>query len=351
VDPAERELLVARVASGTVRLRLPGGPLVLRAPTRDQRYRAAEVYRENLLAADLVGLFDRDDVLDYMLAQGLWDEEREKLFEFLPKEIEEKKVGLYQAVFKANERKALREALAIAKAKYAEVAAGRAAFDHVTAAGAAAMAKARYLLAARLYTPGGRPVFPDADDGDVDPALLDEATAAYGEARVDDAAFRELARTDPWRSTWAAHRAERTVFGVPPVDYTDEQKALVVWSTTYDGVYQHPECPADEVIEDDDLFDGWMILQQRARADRHKAGVGDDQVSEKVRNSDEVYLVAETPEDARRVHDKNDQFGKAMFRRRMSHLKAKGVVNELDMPDTAQRLRMEMARLGVEATK
>jgi hypothetical protein len=351
VDPDERELLVARIASGTVRLDLPSGPLVLRAPTRDQRYRAAEVYRDNLRAAGLAGLFDRADLLDYLLAQGLWDEDRERLFEFLPKEIEEKKVALYQAVFKANERKVLREALAVAKARHAEVCAERSAFDHVTAAGAAAMARARYLLAARLHDPRGRPVFPAADDGGVDPALLDEATAAYGAARLDDAAYRELARTEPWRSTWATHKAEGTVFGVAPVDYTDEQRALAMWSGLYEGVYQHSECPSDEAIEDDDLFDGWMILQQRARADRQRAGAGDDKLSDKVRDADEVYLVADSPEDARRVHDKNDQFGKALFRQRMGHLKAKGRVNELDMPDTAQRLRMEMARLGVEAAK
>ena len=40
---------------------------------------------------------------------------------------------------------------------------------------------------------------------------------------------------------------------------------MVSFSRMYDGAYGSPECPPDKVIEDDDMFDGWLIDQRRTR--------------------------------------------------------------------------------------
>jgi hypothetical protein len=104
---------------------------------------------------------------------------------------------------------------------------------------------------------------------------------------------------------------------------TDEQRALVNWSLLYDNVYQHPECPADAVVEDDDLLDGWLIDQRRDREAKATGGGGRVQLvgNEKIRGSQEVYLVAETPADARKVVDLNDEFGRAVQKQRFAHLR------------------------------
>lgn len=349
MTPAERELLVCRIASGKVRLAVPTarGPrsLVVHPPTRDQRYAAAELYAEVLRKGEADGLFDDVSLMDYLLREGLWDEDREKLYEGLPKDIENGKVALYQATFQADERAVIRKALKVAKDKLAEVAADRARYDYLTAAGAAAVAKSRYLLAVGLHTPAGRPVFPEPDLWGMEAGPLDAAAEAFAAARVPDAAYRELARTEPWRTLWANAKAEGGAFGVCPVDQTDEQRALAGWSGLFENVAQHPDCPADDVLADDDLMDGWLILQRRAREERQKARAGDDLLgNEKIKNSQEVYLVAQTADDARKVMDKNDQFSKAIFKQRMNVLAKKGEVHELEMPDTAQRLRTEVTR-------
>jgi hypothetical protein len=356
VTQAERELLVCRIASGTVRLTVPTPrgprPYVVRPPTRDQRYRAAEVYAEVLRRGELDGLFDDDSLMAYLVAEGLWDEDREALYERLPRDVEDAKAALYRAVFKASERQAIRKALGVARAKLADLSAQRGAYDHLTAAGAAAAARNRYLLAATLHTGSGRPACPGPDPWGRDARLLDAAAEAFAAARVPDPAYRELARTEPWRGLWALHKSEGSVFGVPPADLTDEQRALAGWSALFENVYQHPDCPSDEVLADDDLMDGWLVLQRRDREARAARAAGDELLgNEKIRNSQEVYLVAETPEDARRVLDKNDAAGKAAFRQRMGHLKAKGRVSELEMPDTARRLRMEVTQRLAEMSR
>lgn len=348
MTPPERELLVSRIIAGVTKVVVPGPRgrdrrFYVRRPTREQLYLAAELYQEVYEESVLKELYSEETLMDFLLAQGFWDEEREKALALLPKQIEESKVALYKATFKSNERAVIRKALALAKAEYARLHAERHAYGYLSCSGAAGIAKARYLVGVSLHHPDGRPVFTDAEFWEDQSPLLDEVMSAVAAARIDEAAFRELARTDPWRTTWNGAKVERSLFGTAPVDWTDDQRALVNWTLLYDNVFQHPEAPGDSVVEDDDLMDGWLILQRRQRDQKLNANDGDQLVkNEKIKGSQEVYLVADTVDDARKVVDLNDEYGRAVQKQRFTKLAQKGTLNELEMPDTAVRLRTEV---------
>lgn len=341
MEAYHRELLVARICSGTVRVQVREANYVLVRPTVEDQYMACEVYSETFQRAELEGVYNEQDLLDFLLLNELWDEESQKFLDTLPKEIEEFKVQLYRASFRSNEQQVVRKALAVAKAKLLEVAARRAAYNHLSCAGLAAVAKTRFIISRCLRTEDGRQAI-GADDRS---PLLEETLAAWTSLRLEEATFRELVRNDPWRSTWAAHKAEGNLFGWPASSYTDEQKAMVAWSSLYENVYQNPDCPPDVVIEDDDLMDGWLIEQRRKREERLGQGEGEKKLgSDKIRNSQEVYLLADTVKDAKKVMDMNDPMAKATQKQRFDYLKKKGEVNELEMPDTRRRLIMEINR-------
>jgi hypothetical protein len=349
VDPSRRELLVARISSGTTRVRVGGRTYLVRRPDRAAVYSACEVYDEALRDGHLEGLFTEPELTAWMLRQGLWDEDRQKALELLPKQMDDQKVAMYQAVFRSKERAVIRKALGLARTELARLTEEHGAFAHMTCTGAAGLAKARYLTAAGLCTESGAPVFAGSDYWDDRSDLVDGVMAALAAARPDEAAYRELARTEPWRTLWNGHRVERQLFGAAPPDWTEEQRVLVNWSLLYDNVYQSPECPSDEAVADDDLLDGWLLLQRRERERRN--GSADAVVAnEKVRGSQEVFIVAETDADASKVMGLNDDHARALSRSRFSHLARKGQVNELDMPDTAQRLRTEITQKLLAAT-
>jgi len=149
---------------------------------------------------------------------------------------------------------------------------------------------------------------------------------------------------------WGARKCERGLFGIAAVDMTDEQRNLVSWSGLYENIQQHPNCPSDEVLEDDDLLDGWMIEQRKERERSHNQKQADGITNEKIRNADEVFLMADTDDDARKIDELNDERAKHIKRQRFKVLKEKGTVNELDMPDTRQELirqvNVRLASLG-----
>jgi hypothetical protein len=344
VQDHERGLLVARIVSGTVRVRLRVAgreqPFLLKTPDRQTRYEAEEVYAEALEEARFAGLYEDDDLLQLLYHQGLWDDEKQQLLQGLPEDIEKLKVGLFDSAYRSLERQKAREALAVAKAKLAELQAERHAYDHLTPAGAAGMARLRFLATTMLCKLDGSRVLPSEAL-----PLVDAALAAYLSTRLSEAVYRELARTDPWRTLWSARHAGEGVFGVPAADLSEEQKTLLSWTGMYDSVHEHPQAPSPDVIADDDMLDGWFIKQKRERDKALRQQKADGVLTnEKIRNSQEVFLVVDSDEDAADVDALNDEHARAIKQQRLAHLARQGKVEEHEMPDTRLNLAMQRAR-------
>ena len=46
-------------------------------------------------------------------------------------------------------------------------------------------------------------------------------------------------------------------------------KNIVMWSQLYDNVQESMDAPTKDVIKDDDLLDGWLIVQGKKREKRN----------------------------------------------------------------------------------
>lgn len=348
MDSKRCEYLVSRICSGTVRLRPHN--FLLRKPTREQCYLANEVYLDHVEQAE--GLLTDEELLEWLIEYGYWDETKQSLLTKLPKEIEEFKVGLYKAGFKSKEQAEIRKFIGMAKKKLSELNAERYGFDYLSINGCAAMAKSKYLVGCGLFYNSGKPVFDMDNFWDEDSERLDLALVALAEQRLDEPTYRELARKEPWRSLWSIRKVESSLFGIPAADYSDEQKELVGWSQLYDSVYEHPERPTDFVIENDDYLDGWMIVQRREQEKHQVKKSGDDITkNEKIRSAGEVFVPADTLEDAIKVNDLNDDMAKATKKMRFKALEKKGIMSEAEMPDTKRNMQMEANRLLMNGGK
>lgn len=350
MDQATRERLLNRVLSGLLIFEGPDGNLhAIRPPTRLERHLADRVYEAELKRASFEGLYTDAELIKFLMDNEIWDEESEELLDKLPKEIEEFKVRLFQLGYKKGDQVMVRKALEIAKAKLAELTTRRHSHDHLSCGGAASIARGKDLVARCIVRVDGAQIHPTHF-----PCLIEAAITAQTQNFVDESAMRELARTDPWRGIWAVRGCGTPIFDGDVRGLSDDQIRLLSYSSLYDSVHGHPECPADDVINDDDLLDGWLIVQRRKRGEAQKGKAADLIANEKVRNSQEIFLpVGEDAflrppesfgEEAKAIDDINDDFARATKARRMNHLKKHGVVEELDMPDTRQKVRMEMTR-------
>ena len=351
MDFPARELLVARLVAGCIRCRLQDVTgkerlFLLKNPDRYQRYIAQEVYQDTLRKGEEDCLLTNEEMLAHMVDEQLWSAEEEDKIRDLEKNLEELKVGLYQLLFKEYEQNVTRKLIATTNKELDALSQKKHAFDSLTREGAASIARMRYLVGASLCWPNGQPVFAGEDEfWSETNFILDQAFEVYAQARLSEIQVRELARTEPWRSLWSTRKAEGSVFGIPSADLSDEQKGLVTWSTLYDSVLDHPEAPTSAVIEDDDMLDGWLIIQRRQREKESEKSRAESLIgSEKIRNSEEVFVVADSAAGAKKIHELNDKGARIIKQKRMATVKSKGVVDERDMPDSKLKIQEQISR-------
>ena len=116
-----------------------------------------------------------------------------------------------------------------------------------------------------------------------------------------------------------------------------------MYSRMYDNVYENPERPSDEVIEDDDMLDGWFAKLRRDAEKERKQREVDSILNKKGAKGGkgEVCVVADSLEEANKIRDINGINEKMKMRQREAAVKQKGRLEEQDLPDVKLELRSE----------
>jgi hypothetical protein len=171
--------------------------------------------------------------------------------------------------------------------------------------------------------------------------LLEKTMGSLGLYSLDVEEFREIARSDPWRTIWGVGKEQ--CFGTPSSQWTDEQRTLVIFSKMYDNAHQSNECPSDEVFEDDDMFDGWMIVQKRKRDEEQKKQQTDAVNTTDFGSAGEVFITAPSNADAKKIYELNEATARRTIKERAAVIEKRGKVQAANMPDTQRELVSQAA--------
>lgn len=337
-----KEFLLNRIITGNVDFSISGEKFVLGRFSRESKYKAEQIYEDMLYELSFSDLLTEEDILFTLLENGIWSAEKNNEIEDLEKGIDIVKTKMFEHLFQKKEREAYRKQLNVARKRHSELFNQRHVFDHLTAKGVAMLAKTNYLICSNLIDKNNKKIWKDDSFVKESVYFLTDLIEQYNQKRVTESQVRDIARTEPWRSTWVLGKKEGSIFGIPAVDYTEDQKFLSIWSSIYDSVYESSECPPDFAVEDDDLLDGWMITQRRKREDESFQRRGESMINEKLAGAEEVYFVANTAEDAAIIDRFNTPEAKRIKQERFAHLNKHGTLNEMDMPDTKRKYQEEM---------
>src|SRR5690606_30724708 len=123
-------------------------------------------------------------------------------------------------------------------------------------------------------------------------------------------------------------------FGMPDCELNDEQRRLIVWSKMYDSIRESMDAPTENVIQDDDALDGWMLVQKKKREkDRRAEQVESSIKSDRIRNSQDVMIKTWNQEDAEKITELNDEQGNMFRKMRVGQIKKSGSLEAKDMAD------------------
>ncbi len=279
------------------------------------------------------------DIEHWLVDAGLWQYGDSQRLENLEKQIEDHKVDLFNNFLNPSRIKSIRRSLSSARSLQNRLYQLKHAFDYVTLNGYCSNVKNEFLLTHSLYDTNNNLVFKNIDDNN-----YQQMSAVFdfiNQNTIDIPIFRTIARNEIWRSSWSANK--ENIFSKQTVDWTDEQKTLVIMSKMYDSAYEHPECPPDSVIEDDDMFDGWMIIQRR-ESEKNKAKQRNEKMlkDKKLGNANEIFLVARSKEEKENIYSLNDNQARFTIREREAVLsQAGGPLKDKDLPDVQRNIVMQ----------
>jgi hypothetical protein len=334
--------LLYRILSGTIPIKIKEQTFLIKGLDSYQKYLAEEYYEELLKEySQLDHLQTESQLYGWMIKHGYWKEENEGRIKKYKADIEDFKVKIYECAFRSDEKKAIRAALNEAKRLLGGLIESKHRFDYLTPEGSAQIAKNKYLIGLSIHTADGKPVFSPETFFMSSFPFLDHIIIEFNSLMASTEQIRQVARSDNWRKYWCGRESER-VFGRASIDLTDEQLNLISWTRVYDNIYQHPDCPNEEVIDDDDALDGFLISDKRKRDKEKGLKASDELVSnERIKNSDEVFIVANTEDDAKKIQNLNDESVRRQIQKREKLIEEKGIVKDEDLPD--QRLKKQLA--------
>lgn len=289
-----------------------------------------------------------EDLLYTLVDLGIWTMEGDNHIKNLEKQIEDTKVNLFKSVLNPTKVKSLKKTLDNYKRSYNKLYETRHSLDHTTASGYSNLLKNQYILLHSLYDIHNNKIFDDLDS--VDPGLLNDISNIISQNYIDITNFRALARNETWKNYWSANKDN--VFDKSTINWTDEQRTLVMLTRMYESAYEHPECPADNIFEDDDMFDGWMILQKRENEKNRNKNRAEKMFDGKLSKAQEVYVMASSKEEAENIYNLNDQNSQFIISERNSAvLNSSSFIDEANLPDVQRNLLMESNKKFNESRK
>lgn len=324
--------------TGTTRCLVVDNTYYIHAPSPAHKLEAALEYEDTLYECSFQGVLTDEEMLQIMIDNDLWTMAEETELNSVPVRLDALKVEMYQrhVGFQSRRVEQTRRMVSRLRQRQRKLAVRRHAYDFYTQVGLARTVQLQYLISRNTTDANHQPVEVEMQNDWLVRQLLD----AYASGLPGELELRALAQYPAWRMIWASGRQEGRVFGVPSIWLTQEQQNLIAWSKLYDNINEHTEPPEKEVIEDDDLLDGWIIQEQKKREKERRERAGGQQKP----GAQETYIVAETEEDAKRIEAMNDPSMAFIKRQRLAALKQNKVIGEQHMPDSQQQINVQAAQ-------
>lgn len=315
------ELLIDRICSNRLLFTIDGKNYCYKSPSEHLRYRSSILYNEILEENRFEEWISKDEARLLLIRNGFFSFDIENSIKELEKVIDNLKIDLYKSAFSGEkERLSISKRLKLSKDKHHELLNKLHMLDQYTLEGYARLVKIKYLLLNSVYYKGKK-----IHCYKLPAKTLEKIISKINQNLLDYTTIRELAKSDIWSSIWRASNG-RPFIG-KAISWSEEQKNLILISKMYDSVYKSSECPPDEVIKNDDMLDGWLLLQQREHEKKKNTKLMEDSgkfAKNKNNRGGETFIVANNVDEASRINSMNDNQALAIKAQRQALINKQG---------------------------
>jgi hypothetical protein len=131
------------------------------------------------------------------------------------------------------------------------------------------------------------------------------------------------------------------------MELSTEQISIVSFSLMYDNIYQSTECPTDEIIEDNDAIDGWLILQREKQSKSQKEKLL-EKLHAKHENSKDIFVKADDADHAKRINNLNGNYAQHVKSSRVKQIKeTDGELDHYKFNDIQKDIKDQIMEAGM----
>ena len=337
-----------RIIQGRLRLRFGDLVLFVYQPSQDVIEESFDIYDSAYEQAYFSGSFIEEERLELLIKHDMWTPLDDREADRISKDVEELKVQAYKNFFKKKHLNGIKKSIMALEKKEYSFRRKKSVFENITCSGLASYARSSWIIEQTTKNIDGELYnFENISLSSIMNRVIQES--------ISSSVYRSIARSSSWRSIWNSSKKRDTAFGKPSCDLSSEQISLVSYSMMYDNVYESPDAPKEELVEDDICLDGWFISQRR-KHEKDKAQSQADALlsNSKIANSDEIFLMAGDQREAGEIYDLNSVGSRQVVKQRQSQIEAQEEGENLhfrDLHDVQLTRRMNSVNSAASAVK
>ena len=341
----EKSAAVEKLLSGVFFFRFHGQIYKIVSPTPEKRTLAEFLAREARQDLNYNQLITKEQLKQVLDQRGIWTSNDDKKLEAAEETIEEIQISIFKNFFNTKAKQSLKRRIAGVRKSIAQAIQKKSSTDHVTLESYTDFVRDRFAVAVSIFDLNGNQQYSAENFFDQDCGLLDVAYDKWIEEYSVIPHLREISRTNPWKSYWDSDKGTG-IFSVPASHLNIFQRNVILYCKMYDNARQSPECPPDDVFEDDDAFDGWMAIQ-RKEAEKNRDQKNADKISGQ--RGGEIFMVTDK-DDAEKVYDLNSHNERMKIKNRLKEVQDAGgqEIQEHQLSDVKMRLRKELMEMATK---
>lgn len=344
MNDVELELLLYRILTAKTYFVYNDTEYCLISPSTDIRYKALRLYNSIIQEEKYQNWIREENLTKVMILLGVWDENTDEVLKGLEKSLDKMKLELYKAFMFPSKQIPIRKNIENIRKNLTKILMVKQEYMSHTLEGYANSLKTEYTICQTLYK-NNKLVFDGGpQNNNSSYTFFNSLIKEIDGLIIGTDKYKALARSSLWRSYWNTNKYNN-LFNHAAEDTTDEQRALINISRMYDNIYEHPECPDDKIIEDDDMLDGWMIFQKEKR-DKEKKQDSLFGNNNKMKNASEIFMMANSRQEVAEIYNLNSDENNAKVNSKLSYINTKGSILEQELPDVKMALNEQIKQMN-----
>lgn len=323
-------LLIYRISLGKFYFDHNNEEYILYSPSNELKYESELLY-DSIIIDNKYEDWIRKENLNHILNKlGIWNKDHDTMLKNLESKIDNSKADLYVNRLNKDKQKIIRKDLENFKKSLNRLYSTKHSMDYLTLEDHASIKKSEYIVLNTLYYKNSNKRVFNNKTSEIDFEFFNNLLSTISSYFIDIQTYKRIARNEMWKSIF--HTNKDNPFNKSGCDLTDEQRTLISVSIMYDRIYENPECPEDYVIEDDDMLDGWMLIQKKKSEQSKKQSAVSD-ILNKHGNAKEIFISG-NKEDISSILDLNSFESKNIIKQRAKLIsQSQDGLEESNLPD------------------